>query len=96
MIPFAPNAPLAAAPLFLAAGLLAGLGHLALLRRNVALLLQPRGLAPAVLLQLLRFGLLGLVLLVLARHGAVALLAGALGVVAARHVVLRRVAEQVP
>lgn len=74
----------------LAIGLLAGGAHVALLRRNTALYLRPGRIAPAIALQVLRLGLLATVLALLARQGAPALLAGALGVLVARHLVLRR------
>lgn len=91
-----PAAALLPALPFLAAGLLAGFGQLALLRGNVALLLHPGGVAAALLLRPLRLALPGLVLLLLARHGAAALLEGALGIAAARLLVLRRVAGRAP
>lgn len=48
------------------------------------------GAAGAVLVQLLRFAVLGLVLFGLAKVGAAALLAGAVGLLIARYVVVRR------
>lgn len=81
---------------FLAIGLVAGALHVALLRRNAAMYLRPGGIAPAVALQVLRLGLLAVVLMLLARQGAAALLAGALGVVAARWIIVRRLAGKAP
>lgn len=81
---------------FLAIGLVAGALHVALLRRNAAMYLRPGGIAPALALQMLRLGLLAAVLVLLARQGAPALLAGALGVVVARWIVVQRLAGGAP
>lgn len=77
----------------IAAGLLAGGLHAGMLRKNAALYLQPGRIPAAVAMQVLRLGLLGAVLALLAREGAVALLAGAGGVLAGRHGVLLRLAR---
>jgi N-ATPase, AtpR subunit len=71
-------------------GMLAGWAHFALLRWNAGLYLRPAGFGRAIGLQMLRLVLLGAVLAVLAREGALPLLLGALGVLLARRVVLRR------
>lgn len=81
---------------FLVVGLLAGGLFFLLLQRNAALYLRPDGLGQAIFLQALRVVLLGVVLGLLARHGALALLLGALGVLIARRVVLRRMAGEAP
>ena len=80
----------------LIAGLAGGVAHFALLRWNTALYLRPRGLGRAIALQALRLVLLAGVLVALARQGALPLLLGALGVLAARWIVLRRVRGAVP
>jgi hypothetical protein len=73
----------------LAAGVLLGFVHFATLRRITWLYLG--GNLPLALgLQMLRLALVGLVLLTLAYLGAGALLAGALGLLAVRHLFLRR------
>ena len=73
----------------LAAGRLLGFVHFAVLRRNAELYLA-RSLMRGIGVHLLRFAILGLALLLLARLGAGALLSGALGLLAARHLLLRR------
>ncbi|HVB69509.1 MAG TPA: ATP synthase subunit I [Acetobacteraceae bacterium] len=80
----------------LIAGLLAGGLHFALLRRNAELYLRPRGLGRGIALQALRLVLLAGVLVVLARQGALPLLLGALGVLVARRLVLRRATGVAP
>ena len=74
----------------LAVGLVAGTLHFLTLRRGTALYLGGGSPARAIALQLARLALLTAVLAGLAWLGAAPLLAGALGVVAARHLVLRR------
>jgi hypothetical protein len=74
----------------LAAGALLGWLYFAMLRRNTALYLG-RSFALGLGMQLLRFAAVGLVFFLLARLGAGALLAGALGLLAVRRVYLRRV-----
>lgn len=76
------------------AGTLLGLFHFASLRANVRLYVEG-GAVRAVGIQILRFGLLVAVLAVLAKLGAVALLAGAAGLFIARGFVLRWV-ERTP
>ncbi|WP_158258684.1 N-ATPase subunit AtpR [Rhodopila globiformis] len=77
---------------WLAAGLAAGTLHFALLRWNAALYGRAGGIGGAVALQLLRLAVLGGVLAVIATYGALPLLLAALGVVAARPVVVRLMA----
>ena len=77
-------------------GVLAGWAHFALLRWNAGLYLRPAGLGWAIGLQLLRLVLLGAVLAMLAREGALPLLTGALGVLLARRLVLRRTTGAAP
>ena len=74
---------------FLAAGLLAGAIHFALLRRTTTLYLQPGRFAMAAGLQIGRLAALGGVLAVIAPHGPLPLLLAALGVLAARPIVMR-------
>ncbi|WP_071673989.1 N-ATPase subunit AtpR [Nioella nitratireducens] len=81
--------PLVPALLGLVLGLFAGLVHFASLKRVTALYLDGRSTGLAIGLQLGRLVLLTGVLVVLALQGALPLLAGALGVVAARVIVLR-------
>jgi F1F0 ATPase subunit 2 len=81
---------------FFVVGMLAGAVHVALLRRNTQMYLHSSGVGKAVALQMLRLALLGGVLWVLAEHGAPALLAGAAGVLAARQLILRRIASVAP
>ena len=80
----------------LIAGLAGGTAHFALLRWNTDLYLRPRGLGRAIALQGTRLALLAFVLVALARQGALPLLLGALGVLAARWIVLRRVRGAAP
>ncbi len=80
----------------LLAGLLAGAAHFVLLRWNTDLYMRPGRLGPAIALQGLRLALLAGVLVVLARLGALPLLLGALGVLGARRIVLRRVRGATP
>ena len=80
----------------LIAGLAGGTAHFALLRWNTALYLRPSGLSRAIVLQALRLALLAGVLVLLARQGALPLLLGALGVLAGRWIVLRRVRGAAP
>ena len=72
-----------------AAGAAAGFAYFTALRWNVDLF--ERGATPgAILLLVTRFGLLAALLVGLAKLGAPALLAAALGLLAARHWTLRR------
>ena len=80
----------------LIAGLVGGTAHFVLLRWNTDLYLRPGGLGRAIALQALRLALLAVVLVLLARRGALPLLLGALGVLAARWIVLRRVRGAAP
>lgn len=73
----------------LAVGFAGGLAHFALLARNAALYLRPRGLWPAIGLQLARLALTGALLVGAARFGAMPLLAAALGLFLARPVAIR-------
>ena len=77
-------------------GLVGGTAHFVLLRWNTDLYLRPHGLGRAIALQGLRLALLAVVLVALARQGALPLLLGALGVLAARWIVLRRVHGAAP
>ncbi|BBU64262.1 hypothetical protein MSC49_41970 (plasmid) [Methylosinus sp. C49] len=71
------------------AGFAAGLAYFRALRWNVDLF--ERGVTPkAILLLITRFAALAAALAALAKIGALALLSGALGLLAARRVVLRR------
>ncbi len=81
---------LAYAALGLVSGFLVGLAHFASLRRLTALYLEGRAPKQAVALQLLRLALVALVLFGLVQLGALPLLAGALGLVLGREVVVRR------
>ncbi len=77
-------------------GLLGGGAQFALLRWNTDLYLRGGAFGRAIGLQVLRLGLLGVVLTALAWHGAVPLLAGALGVQLARGLVLYRARRAAP
>ncbi|HCQ65069.1 MAG TPA: ATP synthase subunit I [Rhodobacteraceae bacterium] len=81
---------LALTALFLTLGFAAGLVHFATLGRVTSLYLAGGSPAQAVGLQLVRLAALACVLILLAWLGAPALLAGALGVILARGVILRR------
>lgn len=81
---------------FLAAGLLAGVLHFALLRWNAALYARPRRLGPAIGLHVLRLAATALMLVLLARIGAVPLLTAALGITIARPFVVRRLGGVAP
>lgn len=83
--------PLAGAALGLVLGLALGLIHFASLRRVTTLYLSGGSPARAIALQLGRLALLGLGFAGLAWLGALPLLAGAVGVLIAREVILRRV-----
>jgi F1F0 ATPase subunit 2 len=73
----------------LAAGMALGLAHFASLAWNTRLYVKG-GAARALTVQLLRLALLALAFAWLARSGALPLLAGALGLLLARRLVLRR------
>lgn len=73
----------------LGAGIALGVVHFATLRR-VARLYAEGGAGVPLALQLARLLILGAVLFGLAKIGAPALLAGAIGLLLARHVVVRR------
>jgi F1F0 ATPase subunit 2 len=77
-------------PAGLIAGLIAGLLHFSTLRRNVQMLAHG-SLSKALAMQVARLGALLLILFVLAKLGPWTLLCGALGVLVARSIVLRRV-----
>ncbi|SFJ12791.1 ATP synthase subunit I [Celeribacter neptunius] len=70
-------------------GLALGFVHFSTLKRVTALYLGGGRVIWAVALQIIRLVLLALVMVFLARQGALPLLAGALGVLIARFVVLR-------
>jgi F1F0 ATPase subunit 2 len=76
-------------PTGLIAGFAAGLVHFSTLRRNVQLLAFGSA-SKALAMQLARLALMLMVLFVLAKLGPWTLLCGALGVLVARSVVLRR------
>ncbi len=80
----------------LAAGFAGGLAHFALLARNAALYLRPRGLWLAIGLQSARLALTAALLIGAARFGAMALLAAALGLFLARPVALRLATRRAP
>ena len=80
------------AMLGLLAGAVAGLAYFTSLRWSVRLFTQG-GAVRALVLQLLRFGLMAVVLAALARLGATALLAAALGILAARRLVVARLGD---
>ena len=84
--------PLLLLPLGLVAGLALGLFHFRALRWNCAFFAHGQA-GRALLLQLTRLALAGLVLYGLARLGAGSLLAGALGFFGARALVMRRERE---
>ena len=81
---------------FLLVGLLAGGLHFSLLHCNTRMYVRPHGIGRAVAVQGLRLVGLGAVLAVLAGQGAVPLLLGALGVLVARRIVLRRMRGVAP
>jgi F1F0 ATPase subunit 2 len=80
-------------PVGLAVGLTAGLIHFTTLHWSVRLLTIGSA-GKALVVQLCRLGLLAAVFIVLARMGAPTLLSAALGLLLARHAVLRRVRRQ--
>ena len=80
---------IAALILGFAAGAILGAAHLGSLWWSVVLVRAGRPVL-GVILQALRFVVLAIPLAVIARHGAAPLLAAALGVLAARAVLLRR------
>lgn len=75
---------------YFALGLLAGGAHFASLRGNARLFAGSGSPAAALGLQLLRLGALAGLLVLVALHGALPLLATALGVLVARSIVVRR------
>jgi F1F0 ATPase subunit 2 len=81
--------PLAAALIGLAGGVLLGLAHFGSLWWNAKAYLSG-GVGAALAIQLLRFAVLALVLAGLAKLGALPLLTGALGLLIARGLLLRR------
>lgn len=74
---------------FVAAGIVCGALYFALLRWNAYLYTRPKRIWKAAVVQVLRFGTLACLLVVMALHGAWPLLLTALGVLTARHVVVR-------
>lgn len=88
MMPYLPAA------IGFAIGLALGLVHFATLRRVTALYLEEGSPALAIGLQLLRLGVLAVVMVLLAQHGAAPLLGGALGVIVARQVIIRRTRKE--
>lgn len=74
---------------FLAAGVLAGALHFALLRWNTTLYARAGRVAAAAALQVLRLGVLAGLLAIVARQGALPLLLAALGLLIARSLVVR-------
>lgn len=82
--------------LALAAGLVFGLGYFYVLKRSVILLLQPGNRSLGVALTLGRLILAALLLWQAAQVGAVALLSGLAGFVAARFIALRLNKEAAP
>jgi F1F0 ATPase subunit 2 len=82
------------AALWLLVGLAAGVAYFALLRRNTMLYVTTHrvssSLAQAIALQLLRLAAIAALLGFAARQGALPLLLAALGIMVARHLVLRR------
>jgi F1F0 ATPase subunit 2 len=84
-------APAAGVVLGLAVGAILGLIHFGSLRWNTRLYLAGGSIALAFALQLARFAILAGAFILLARLGALPLLSGALGLLAARSYVVRRV-----
>ncbi|MDD8021945.1 MAG: ATP synthase subunit I [Paracoccaceae bacterium] len=80
----------ALAALGFALGLVLGAVHFLSLRRVTRMYVAGGAMLPALALQLARFGVLVAGLAVLAKLGAAPLLAGALGILAARAWVMRR------
>ncbi|WP_080424871.1 ATP synthase subunit I [Burkholderia ubonensis] len=70
------------------AGAVAGAAYFAALHANARWYAR-HAMAVAVVMQVLRFGMLGLMLYGLARLGSAALLSGLAGIVVARHVAVR-------
>jgi F1F0 ATPase subunit 2 len=76
---------------WLAAGTVIGAVHFLSLRWNVRMLTAGRSLLPIVAIQLGRFAVLAMVLALITRtFGALPLLAAALGILAARTVIIRK------
>lgn len=84
--------PVAGAAFGMAVGALLGLIHFGSLWWNTTLYARG-GAGAALMIQLARFAVLVLVLAGLARLGAVPLLAGAAGLIAVRHLVVRRLGK---
>lgn len=78
---------------FLAFGITAGAFHFALLRWNAALYLGGGGIWRAVAMQAARLGVVAGLLAFAVTHGAMPLLSTTLGVLIARHFVVRRMAS---
>lgn len=82
---------LASAVGWLAAGIVIGAVHFLSLRWNVQMLTAGRSLLPVVAVQLGRFAGMALVLALITRtFGALPLLAAALGILAARTIIVRK------
>ncbi len=79
------------AALAFGAGIAIGILHFRLLWWNARLFVRAGSALAATALQLARFGVLGLVLFVMAKSSAAVLLAGGLGLLIARHIVIRRI-----
>jgi F1F0 ATPase subunit 2 len=89
-LPLAPN-DLALAVGCFTAGTIIGAAHFLSLRWNVRMLTAGRSWLPVVALQLGRFAIMAVVLALITRtFGALPLLATALGILAARTVIVRR------
>ena len=75
---------------YLGLGVLAGTTHFVTLWVNVRLFTSSGSFAPALGLRMLRLSVLALVLVFVARHGALPLLVTTLGLLGARAAVVRR------
>ena len=75
-------------------GFAAGFAHFATLRRVTDLYLSGKSSARAAILQIARLAGLAVLLVALAKFGTAPLLAGALGILAARAMVLRRARKE--
>jgi F1F0 ATPase subunit 2 len=83
-------AVLAESSTWLAMGALVGAFHFLTLRTSARMLATGSSLPAAVAVHLIRFAITAGVLVLIARHGALPLLAATLGIIASRTAVLRR------
>jgi hypothetical protein len=86
---------LAAGAAWLAAGAVVGTFHFLTLRTSAWMLVTGSSLGAALALHLIRFAITGGALFLIARHGALPLLAATLGILGARMAVVRAVSREI-